>query len=326
MGTNYSHLSQEDRDILSVCLGERRSLQEISRILKRSTSTISREIKRNAPPIHTRYYLAHKAQQRSETRRKEASQRPRLKSGKIKAYVVRQLKRKWSPEMIAGRIQKLGWKETISYEAIYQWVYSEARELIHYLPHGHRLRQKRGHSRKHRKAHIPGRIPIEERPKIVASRKRIGDWEADTIVSRKSKATLQLIVERKTRRSVLNWMPNRAAATMRKAANKSLCRLPVACRRTITFDNGVENTDHQAINLILGTRSYFCTPYTSQERGTVENRVGLVRWHFPKGMDFAKLSRKDVKLVERWLNNRPMKLLGFQTPSEVFRQGVALRD
>jgi IS30 family transposase len=325
MGKEYTHLTEEDREKIHIGLLEGKSLREIGLEVKRSSSTISRELSRNAPPIRTKYYLPHRAQVRAEDRRHVASHRKRLKSPQIKAYVTRQLKRKWSPEMIAGRIGELGWKETISYEAIYQWVYSEARELITYLPRSHRLRQKRGHSRKHRKAHIPGRIPIEKRSAIVASRKRIGDWEADTIVSRKSKATLQLIVERKTRYAFLNWMPNREAATMRKAVNKSLCQLPFVFRRTITFDNGVENTEHQAINSILGTRSYFCTPYTSQERGTVENRVGLVRWYFPKGMDFAKLSRKDVKQVEYWLNNRPMKLLGFQTPSEVFRQGAALR-
>lgn len=319
MGTNYSHLSQEDRDILSVCLGEGKSLQEIGRILKRSKSTVCREIKRNAPPIHTRYYLAHKAQQRADTRRQEASQRPRLKTGKIKAYVVRQLRQRWSPEMIAGRIRGFGWDETISYEAIYQYVYTEARELIPFLTRSHRKRQKRVHSRKHRKAHIPGRIPIEQRPSCVEDRLRIGDWEADTIVSRKSKSVLQLIVDRKTRYAILNWLPNRQAVTMRKTMNKSMCKLPPAYRHTITYDNGVENTDHQVVNRVLGTRSYFCTPYTSQERGTVENRAGLVRWHFPKGMDFAKISRNDVKRVERWLNNRPMKLLGYNSPSEVFR-------
>jgi IS30 family transposase len=325
MGKEYTHLTQEDRDTITIGLLDGKSKRAIGRILKRSPSTISRELCRNAPPIRTKYYLPHRAQGRAENRRHLASHRKRLKSPKIKAYVIRQLKRSWSPEMIAGRMRELGWKETISYEAIYQWVYTEARELIPYLPRGHRLRQKRGHSRKHRKAHIPGRIPIEERPKIVASRKRIGDWEADTIVSRKSKATLQLIVDRKTRFVILNWMPNRESATMRKMANKSMRQLPQAYRRTMTFDNGVENTEHQFINQVLGTRSYFCTPYTSQERGTVENRAGLVRWHFPKGMDFAKLSRRDVKQVERWLNNRPMKLLGYQTPSEVFHHGVALR-
>lgn len=275
--------------------------------------------------MRTGYYLPHKAQQRAEERRQEASQRPRLKSSKIKAYVVRQLRQRWSPEMIAGRIREFGWDETISYEAIYQWVYAEARELIPFLPRGHRKRQKRGHSRKHRKAHIPARIPIEKRPPCVESRRRSGDWEADTIISRKSKAVLQLMVDRRSRYVILNWLPNRAAATMRKTMNKSMCKLPSAYRRTITYDNGVENTEHQRVNRVLGTRSFFCTPYTSQERGTVENRAGLVRWYFPKGTDFAKLTRNDVKRVERWLNNRPMKLLGYKTPSEVFRRGVALR-
>ncbi|MBN2420647.1 IS30 family transposase, partial [Candidatus Woesearchaeota archaeon] len=120
-------------------------------------------------------------------------------------------------------------------------------------------------------------------------------------------------------------LPNREAATMRKAMNRSMCRLPKRLRRTITYDNGVENTEHQLVNDVLGTRSFFCTPYTSQERGTVENRAGLVRRHFPKKTDFAMLPSSNVVAVRRWLNNRPMKCLGFQTPAEALRRGGALR-
>jgi len=325
MGQKYIQLTQQERDDIFEGKLAGKSLREIAEEMGRSPSTISREIRRNAPPVHQAYYLPHKAQQRADERRQAASRKERLRSPRIKAYVTRQIRQGWSPEIIAGRLKKLGWEDTVSHEAIYQWIYAKARDLIPYLTRSHRKRQKRGHSRKHRKAHIPGRISIDKRPAIVTCRKRTGDWEADTIVSRESKPCLQIIVDRKSRLSMVKRMRNREASTMRKTIIQRLKHLPSAFLRTITYDNGVENVEHEQINQALGTRSYFCAPYTSQEKGTVENRAGLVRRHFPKGTDFAKLTPKEIRRVERWMNNRPMKILGYKTPREVFYHGVALR-
>jgi len=326
MKTNYKHLNIEERAKLSILKGQEKGVREIARDLERDPSTISRELKRNAPPIRSGYYLAHKAQARTAIRRSLAVRRKRLKTPRLRAYVNRQLRRGWSPELIAGRLVSLGWKERVSYEAIYQYVYSDARDLIPYLTRAHRKRRRRGYSRKHTKSHIPGRISISERPEIVASRKRLGDWEADTAISSKSRPVLQLVANRKARYTILNRLPCREASAMRKTMNRAMCKLPSRCRKTITYDNGVENVEHQLVNRVLGTKSYFCNPYTSQERGTVENIVGLVRRHFPKGTDFAMLSQVKIKRVERWINNRPMKILGYRTPAEVFRSGVALRS
>jgi IS30 family transposase len=103
---------------------------------------------------------------------------------------------------------------------------------------------------------------------------------------------------------------------MRKTMYRSLCRLPPWCRKTITYDNGVENVEHELTNRVFGTKSFFCNPYTSQERGTVENIAAPVRRYFPKGTDSARLPIQRIKQVERWLNNRPMKILNYQTPAE----------
>jgi IS30 family transposase len=325
MKKTYKHLSVEERDELAVLRGKGLSNRAIAERLGRSHSSIIREIKRNTPPIHTGYYLAHKAQKRSDERRSIASHHQRLKSRKIRAYVARQIKGGWSPELIAGRIRQLGWSETICPEAIYQWVHKDARHLIPFLARRHRTRLKRGYSRKHSKSHIPARVSITKRPKAVEKRRQSGHWEADTIVSRESRPTIQIIAERKARFVILNKMPNREAATMRKTMNRSMCKLPKSLKRSITYDNGVENTEHQLVNKALGTRSYFCAPYTSQEKGTVENRAGLFRRIYPKKTDFAMLSKASVKAVQRWINNRPMKCLGFRTPAEVLRRGGALR-
>jgi transposase, IS30 family len=325
MKTNYHHLSIEERDKLAVLRSRSLSLREIAKTLGRSHSSLVRELKRNAPPIRSGYYLAHRAHKRAVERRQIAVHHKRLKTRRLRAYVARQLKRGWSPELIAGRVNRLGWPEHISHEAVYQWVYQDARQYIPFLVRSHRKRQKRGYSRKHMKTHIPQRVPISSRPKSAQARRVAGHWEADTIVSRASRPVLQIVAERKTRYILLNKMPNREAASMRKTLNKAMCKLPTQLRKTITYDNGKENVEHLRVNAVLGTKSFFCAPYTSQEKGTVENRAGLVRRHFPKRTDFAKLNRAKVKSVEHWVNNRPLKCLGFLTPAEAFRQGGALR-
>jgi transposase, IS30 family len=324
MKTTYKHLSIEERDNLAVQRSRGKSLRAIAAALGRSHSSLVRELKRNAPPVNQGYYLPHKAQSRAVVRRQMAVRRERLKEPKVRAYVMRQLKRGWSPELIAGRLKALGWAKTVSHEAIYQWVYESARELIPCLVRKNRKRQKRGYSRKHAKTHIPARVSISRRPAGAQNRSRFGHWEADTMTSRQSRSVLQVAVERKARYTLLNKMPNREAASMRKTLNRAMCKLPLWMRESITYDNGTENTEHQLTNEVLGTRSYFCAPYTSQEKGTVENTNGLIRRFFPKGFDFATLERREIKAVERWLNNRPRKILGFLTPAEVFRQGGAL--
>jgi transposase, IS30 family len=325
MARGYHHLSEEERDHVAVLRSRGCSVRAMAQALGRSPATLSRELRRNAPPIHAGYYLPHRAQARAEARWRAAVQRPRLRDPWVRHYVVRQLRRGWSPELIAGRLRRLRPTQTVSYEAIYQWVYAEARVLIPCLLRHHRRRKRRGYSRRHMKPHIPSRVPITARPAAANGRERLGDWEADTLQRRERGAALQLAVDRKSRYAVLNWLPRKTAAAMRAALNRSLGRWPQAVRRTITYDNGSENVEHLRVNAVLGTRSYFCTPYTSQERGTVENTAGLVRRFFPKGTNFATLRRTDVKAVEWWLNHRPRRVLHFQTPAEVFRSGVALR-
>jgi IS30 family transposase len=325
MEPRYKHLSIEERDQLAVLRSQGLSLRAMALKLGRNVSTLSRELKRNAPPIHAGYYLAHKADSRAAARREAASHHKRLGDDRVRAYVLKHLKKGWSPELIAGRLKSLGWVKTVSHEAIYQWVYSDAPELIPYLVRKNRKRQKRGYSRKHAQSHIPARVPIAQRPAGAQNRSRLGHWEADTMVSRQSRPVLQVSVDRKARYTVMNKLPNRLASTMRKTLNKSMCKMPRSKLKSFTYDNGTENVEHQLINAVLGTKSYFCAPYTSQEKGTVENTNGLIRRFFPKRFDFATLQRKDVKAVERWLNNRPRKCLGYSTPAEVFWEGVALR-
>lgn len=325
MARGYHHLSEEERDHVAVLRSRGLSLRAIARRLGRAPATLSRELRRNAPPVHAGYYLPHKAQARAEARWRAAVRRPRLRDPWVRAYVRRQLRRGWSPELIAGRLRRLRPTQAVSHEAIYQWVYAEARDLIACLVRHHRRRQRRGYSRRHTTPHIPARVAITERPAAAQARRQLGHWEADTLVTRQGKAALQLAVDRKSRYAILNRLPRRTAAALRAGLNRSLARFPRPLRRTLTYDNGTENVEHLRVNAVLGTRSSFCPPYTSQERGTVENTAGLVRRFFPKRTNFDTLRRHEVKAVERWLNHRPRRVLQFQTPAEVFRSGVALR-
>lgn len=324
MKKNYKHLSVEERDHLAVLKGKGHGIRDIARILKRSPSSISRELKRNAPPIRTGYYLAHRAHQRYVLRNQQRARRLRLKTKRIRAYVRRQLKRGWSPELISGRWRHLHPKQSIGPEAIYQWIYTEATDLIPCLVRHHRRRLSFGHSRKHAKNHISGRVSIVKRPKAVNQRKQFGHWETDTMVSRQSKAAVRAVVERQSRFSKLGKLKRKTASQMSQSLNRTLCRFPQEARRSLTYDNGTENTNHLQTNQVLGTKSFFCAPFHSWEKGTVENTIGLVRRHLPKKTNLAKVSPKELKAIERWLNNRPKKCLGFQTPAEVFRRSVAL--
>jgi IS30 family transposase len=325
MKTRYRHLTAEERDHLAVWRGQGLSNGAIAKKLGRHPATIGRELKRNAPPIHSGYYLSHKAQGRAEARWQAAVRRPRIRDPWVRCYVVRQLRRGWSPELIAGRLKRLRPEQAVSHEAIYQWLYTEARELIRCLAWRHRKRLKRGYARKATKVHIPGRVAITSRPAAANLRQQVGHWEADTMQLRRGHETLQVVVDRKSRYSILNPLGPKTAKAMRISMIRSLCRLPPWARRTITYDNGMENAEHQRVNAVLGMRSYFCTPYTSQERGTVENTAGLVRRFFPKRHPPAIVRRESVKAVERWLNHRPRCVLNFRTPAEVFRSGVALK-
>lgn len=315
----YRHVTKEERDLIAVLTSEGKSLRDIARTLGRDPGTISRELRRNAPPIHRGYYLPHRAHARYLDRNRERARRLRLKGPRVRWYVRARLQAGWSPELTAGRWSHLHSEQPISHEAIYQWIYAEAKEFIPCLVRAHKKRQRRGYSRKHQKSHIPDRIPITERPREVAGRRVAGHWEADTAVSRQSKAALQVAAERKTRLTRLTKLERKGAHEMRVGLTRRLSRFPKRLVRTITYDNGSENTDHGTTNEVLGTRSYFCAPFHSWEKGTVENTIGLVRRFLPKKTDFATVSSKDLQKIERWLNHRPRKCLNFRTPAEAFR-------
>lgn len=167
--------------------------------------------------------------------------------------------------------------------------------------------------------HIPYRIGISERPDSANNRLEVGHWEVDLAVSQQNSSSLHVLLDRKTRYAKLTLLPTRESKVATNATIKRLNYVPKLFRKTITYDNGPENAFHTSVNHVLGTKSYFCRPHRSWEKGTIENTIGIVRRFLPKSTDFSKVSIKQIKKIEKWLNNRPRKCLNFLTPYEAFK-------
>lgn len=319
---SYKQINESERDRIGVLKAKGLSAREIGRQLGRHHSTIVREISRNCSKGQ---YLPHKAQDKAKKRERISRTRRRLKNHAIRYDVEQMLIKNWSPERISGRLKLLNGKTIISHEAIYQWIYSDAVHLIYYLPRKHKKRYPRGFNRFANRKRIPDRVSISQRSVDINKRIKAGHWETDLLEStKKTQTSLQVCVERKTRFTQISRVKDKTAYNSANRLCKILGRYPKRLRKSITYDNGRENTNHMSVNKLLGTKSYFCNPYHSWEKGTVENTNELIRRFLPKKTNFDNITQEEIKRVEDWLNNRPMKVLGYRTPKEVFDSFVAL--
>ena len=321
----YNHLTKVQRYTISVCLKEKMSLSGIANLIKVSKSTVSREIKRNSNMY--RHYVATDAQQFSEMR-KSIPRRPRKLSKEDWQDIEQCLKRHWSPETIAG-VRKRDGKACVSIEWMYHIIRRDKERggtLYTYLPHHLK------HRRRPVGTHIPikDRVSIDERPAVVDAKTRFGDWEMDTIIGRDGKGAIVTLVERTTKKLLMAKSPKGKNA-------KSVARLVVQMLRpferhvlSITTDNGSEFADHKYIAHMLHTKVFFAHPYSSWEKGLIENTNKLIRQYIPNGTDFHSLSDDFILSVQTELNLRPRKLLNFSTPKQEFllslHHGVALRS
>lgn len=329
----YHHFTIEEREAIHYGLWQKKSLRSIAKELGRSVSSVSREIKRNLPKQHYQY-ASRLAHARALKKRKSRGRHDRLKNQKIRQYVINHLKEGWSPEQISGRI-KLDLKQKISHEAIYQFIYAQVyREGFGYLkPNAEDLRiyLRRRRPRRMRKGlrtckKLPkhGGISIDLRPMIVNKRKRVGDWEGDTVESKDHKPGLNTLVERKTGLVFMTKLADRTNAATVSAIEQRLSQLPNHAKCTLTLDNGFENQDWRSIESQAGVKCYYAHAYHSWERGTNENTNGLIREYFPKKTDFTVISEPQIAAIEFKLNSRPRKRLKYLTPLEAFT--VALAD
>jgi len=295
---------------------------EIAEVLERDRSTVYREIKRNENSDGR--YLPGVAQCKANSRRLGKSQSPKTGNLELMNLVKEKLKERWSPDEISGRFREIEYPHDesmhISHQSIYRWIYSDAKraqEIKPFMRIAHKPRRK-AYGKPSSRGIIPDRVPIRERPEIVKTRERIGDWEADTMVGKGHKSFIMTCVDRKSRLLVSGKMIDKQAASLNKALLKSFKEIGKDKVLTITVDNGKEFAGFKELQKKLKADVYFADPYCSWQRGTNENTNGLTRQFFPKKTDFEKVSQKELDKVVELLNNRPRKCLNYRTPAEVF--------
>lgn len=327
-GKTFKQLERRDREVISRMLARGESLQAIGRRLHRSTSTISRELIRNKMTKQT--YWAIDADLHTDYR-KEKPKRPKkiLNNEFLREYIHLQILLGWSPEQIAKRI-KIAYPQDmtmrVSHETIYSYLYclprgSLKKELMDHLRRERKERQKRTAVHKMRRM-IPDMVSISERPPEVADRIIPGHWEGDLIVGKGHKSAIGTLVERTTRAVILVPLKAKDAMSVRKAFEKEIKTLPKQMKLSMTYDRGMEMFEHKLFTEHTKMKVYFADPYSPWQRGTNENTNGLVRQYFPKGTNLSIHSRKEIKKVQDLLNGRPRKVLGFETPYEVFTRLV----
>lgn len=320
MANHYQHLSQFERQrIFEWYHYKKKKIREVARLLNRSHSTISRELRRYQSVKYIPMYYPNPAHRAYKWRMKERSKRLPLKSPDTKEYVIEKIKLGWSPEIISGRLRQENNLDYICHESIYQFIYKQAPELIAYLARKHKKRRKKYPHRKY-VTKISLKTSIIERPENINKRLTPGHWESDSIESKGRQCALNVLLERVSRLTHITRLNSKTAAVTRNAIVKRLSQHPDNFVKSITYDNGSENALHLNTNQLLNCQSYFCLPYHSWEKGAVEQVNGLIRRYLPKGSDFKDVSDKSVQEIEHDLNTRPRKCLGYKIPYEVYNE------
>ena len=313
---HYRHLSYEQRCQIYALKKSGESQSSISQQLGVHKSTISRELKRNKGKRGYRYK---QAQSYATERRHAASAVARKLTPDLLDLLEEKLcEHQWSPEQISGwlRVEAIG---SISHERIYQHIWQEKHQggkLYKHLRHRGKKYNKRG-AKQAGRGLIPGRVDIAKRPAVVEEKTRAGDWELDTIIGTGNSGAIVSMVDRASKCTKLQLVPNKTAPVVTAAIQESLKPLDDVVL-TMTADNGKEFAKHKVLTETLNAAVYFATPYHSWERGLNEHTNGLVRQYFPKAKRFDTITAEDVQTVEDLLNSRPRKILGFKTPMEVF--------
>ncbi|MFN3298769.1 MAG: IS30 family transposase [Sediminibacterium sp.] len=332
MTKNYTQLSLIQRYQIQAFVKAEKQQKWIAEQIGVHPSTISRELRRNTAQRGRTAgtYMASNAQRRTEQRH---HYKPKLVkfSFAMKEQAVQWLSvEKWSPELISVKGKEIG-SCPISHEWLYKWIWQSKhgnkavdkpyKRIYLHLKNGRRKR-KRGNQKDNRGI-IPNRVPIEKRPKIVSKRIRPSDIEVDFMMGKNHKGAILVMTDRATLHTRLHKLSNRRSETVSKAIIKKLEQADYPMH-TVTFDNDLGFANHSEVAEALNVDTYFTRPYTSQDKGTVENRIGQIRRFFPKKTDLRMLTVNQVKRVEQLLNDRPVRKFNYLTPNQVLQQKIAL--
>jgi IS30 family transposase len=310
--SGYTQLTREQRYQIQALMKTGQNQTQMASVLGVHKATISRELRRNRG---LRGYRPHQAHQLAQVRQ-AIKRRARLCQAAWQQVEVL-VQQAWSPEQICGRL-KSEHGRTISHEWIYQYIYKDkqAGGKLYCSLRCQKARRKR-YGTYSRRGRMANHVSIDERPAVVATRQRIGDWEGDTVIGHGHRGALVTLVERRSKYTVLQSVPHKTAAAVRAAVTRGL-RPHKASVHTITYDNGREFSEHAEMARALDATIYFAHPYASWERGVNENTNGLIRQFFLKDRDLTLVSEQELSAVMNSLNYRPRKTLGFRTPHEVF--------
>ena len=329
MPNGYHHLNRDKRCQLYTLMKRGDSIALIAKELQVDRSTIHREIKRNRGKRGYRYNQA----QEKALNRQTSNTHKRKMNIAMTAIIEEKLSLQWSPEQISGWLKKEDYQEAVSHETIYKYVWEDKKNggmLYKDLRHSGKKYNKRG-SKGAGRGCIPGRTDISERPEVVEEKKRLGDWELDTIIGTEGSGVIVSMVERASKLTKLEKVSRKTAEKVKVALVDRLGPVREFVI-TLTSDNGKEFAFHDQVSQSLKASFYFATPYHSWERGLNEHTNGLVRQYLPKNKRFDEVSVDDLSKIEKLLNNRPRKVLEFSTPEEVFNRdsqealSVALRS
>jgi IS30 family transposase len=343
----YTHLTGDERIRIEVLrFGGHETVRQVARALHRSASTISRELKRGlwfasnenesyrpyrAKRLKTGawtagpFYSALTAQRRARERSRKARRPRRMASTSLHAWVADALTRGWTPELIEGRL-KLEYPDDplmrVSHECLYQWIYGrreDGEDWRRYLPRAKRHRTKRM-GRKAKRVTIPMRVSIGERPVTVDSRREFGHWESDTVIgTAPSKWCIDTQVERRTRRLFARLIESKSAPQTARAEYAIYSHIPAAARIDRTWDNGSESALHRLVDESLGMLTYYADPYSPWQRGSNENRNGMIRRYLPKHTSLKHLTQAELDDIVTEINDTPMKQLNYHTPNEAWQ-------
>jgi IS30 family transposase len=320
----HRRLTLKERVQIETLLQQNKTKAYIAKTINRSRSTVSREVNKlgSNPKVDYDAYLAHWSAKEVYLNKRNFDKISTCK--KLRIYVFRGLLLNWTPEQIAGRIKQDYLNDpimSISHESIYRYIYTHPqaslnKKLIKLLVRK-KTRRRPAKKRRGTGSKIINQVSIDNRPKHIELREETGHWEGDLMIGKNHKSAIGTIVERKSRYTIIIKLKSKKADEVAKMFSKKLNQLQNIFKKSMTYDNGIEMARHEKITKKTGMKIYFAHPYSSWERGTNENTNGLIRRYLPKGTDFNKIDKRSLQIIQDKLNNRPRKIIGYNTPKEM---------
>lgn len=295
-------------------------MRECARRMGVNVSTVSRELaNKSADVAGGRVYLPDHATLITKGRRKKCHPHIKMNDPAFRRMIVIEIQKGRSPEIISGRLKRESGRVMIGVETLYKFIYEseigKRDRLYEYLPRGKKKRTKK-YGRKSHKHRLEGRVFIEARSREANERSEIGHWETDSVLC-KYRDAVNVLADRMSRKVIITKLDAKDSPATTRAITSRLEHEVVA---SITADNGPENAEHRKISKQLSVDFFFCHPYHSWEKGTVENRNGVIRRYLPSSTDLSKWTQQELDDIADDINNTPMKCLDFQTPNEVYSQ------